>query len=558
MSKGILKNPTQSVGLYLLDRLHALGADHIFGIPGDYVLQFDKMIENHPIRLINTTRENTAGFMADAYARARGIGVACITYGVGINITNAVSQAMVESSPLVVISGSAGNAEFADAQLLHHTTQLSADGSRDLTQLEIFKKITVAQTVLDQADNAAQEIDRVLQACLLRKKPVYIELPRDQVNQPITLHRPNPQKVENGDKEALTEALAEVEHVLKHCSRPVIWAGHQVQRFGLTNQLLQFAEKYRIPIATSLSGKSTISESHPLFLGIYQGKLSQDEVSEYVEGADCLFNFGVVLNDVDTGLYTAALRQPHKVMALSEGIAVNHHHYRKISLSEFLHGLSQLDLNLRFKSEYPARLDRACAPFEAQDKSICSARVFACLESHLNAQHIIVSDFGDCLFGSADLAVDANAYFSNACFGTLGFAIPGAIGVQMAVPEKRAVCIVGDGAFQMTCTELSTAVRYGIDPIIVLLNNHGYATERPLLEGKFNDILNWKYSKIPQLLGGGEGVFVKTEKEFEKALNKALNQRGRFFLIEVDLKKNDRSPGLQRFCKIADSKKKHE
>ena len=83
------------IGLYLLDRLHDHGIEHIFGVPGDYVLKFDKLIEDHQIKLINTTRENTAGFMADAYARVRGLGCACITYGVGINIVNAVSQAFV-------------------------------------------------------------------------------------------------------------------------------------------------------------------------------------------------------------------------------------------------------------------------------------------------------------------------------------------------------------------------------------------------------------------------------------------------------------------------------
>lgn len=555
MSKMSHKASAPSIGLYLLDRLYALGVEHIFGVPGDYVLQFDKMIEEHPIQFVNTTRENTAGWMADAYARTRGLGVACITYGVGINITNAVAQAYVENSPLIVISGSPGNRECSQG-FLHHSLCASETESRDLTQLEIFKKITIAQALLDRTEQAQEEIDRVLTACLSKKKPVYIELPRDQVDKPISSHESTPPESYSCDHEALNEVLREVANVLKNCTRPVIWAGHLIQRFGLAKELLHFAERYRIPIATSLLGKSTINEYHPLFLGTYQGKLSRDELREYVEGADCLFNLGVILNDVDTGLFTAALKQPNKVMALAEGVSVNHHHYKKIFLPEFLQGLSSLDLNIRFKDDYPTQLDRPREPFEAKEKPISSARLFSCLENHLRAEHMIISDFGDCLFGSADLPVEANSYFSNACFGTLGFSVPGAIGLQMAAPERRVICLVGDGAFQMTCTELSTAVRYKVDPLIILLNNHGYATERPLLEGKFNDVLNWKYAKIPQLLGGGEGFFVKTEKEFEKALSRALSHRGHFSLIEVDLKKHDRSPGLERFCRLAESRQK--
>ena len=89
------------VGDYLLDRLYELGVGHIFGIPGDYVLKFNKQIEKHKIKFINTTRENTAGYMADAYARLKGIGAVCITYGVGINITNADRRGHMRSDHTV-------------------------------------------------------------------------------------------------------------------------------------------------------------------------------------------------------------------------------------------------------------------------------------------------------------------------------------------------------------------------------------------------------------------------------------------------------------------------
>lgn len=549
---------TLTLGDYLLDRLQSYGVEHIFGIPGDYILQFDKMIEDHPIHFINATRENTAGFMADAYARARGLGVACITYGVGINITNAVSQAYVESSPLVIISGAASSKEFSSSQRLHHLFNQPISGTRDSTQLEIFTKITVAQTVLDNPATAPDEIDRVLKECLYQKKPVYIELPRDQVVATIVpealIQKENSHV--GTDPEALIEVVDEVRMILKNCQRPVIWVGHELQRFGLAEAVLQFAEKYHIPVVTSLLGKSTISENHPLFIGLYQGRMSRVDVSDYVENSDCVFTLGVVLNDVDTGMFTINLGQHQRIFASTESVSINHHQYNNIHFTDFVNSLANLDLNIRFKDDYPANIDRGIPTFKASKEKITTPRVFESIQSQLTSEHMIVSDFGDCLFGSAELTVEQNSFFSNAYFATLGFGVPGAISIQMANPDRRVICVVGDGAFQMTCMELSTAVRYGADPVIILLNNHGYATERPLIEGDFNNIEDWSYSEIPRVLNGGVGIHVKTEAEFEKALKKSLSTRGEYFLIEVELGKTDYSPALQRFCKLVEQRRK--
>jgi methylmalonyl-CoA mutase cobalamin-binding subunit len=119
----------KTIGQYLLDRLNELGVEHIFGVPGDYVLKFDKLIEKSKIQFINATSEMTAGYMADAYARTRGLGAACITYGVGITIANALAQAYVESSPLVVISGTVGTNEDQSARF-HDQPKLRVCDSR--------------------------------------------------------------------------------------------------------------------------------------------------------------------------------------------------------------------------------------------------------------------------------------------------------------------------------------------------------------------------------------------------------------------------------------------
>lgn len=539
----------RTVGGYLLDRLQQNGVQHIFGIPGDYVLRFDKMIEGHAIQFINATRENTAGFMADAYARMRGLGVACITYGVGINITNAISQAYVESSPVVIISGAPGTNEFEQSHYLHHLINQSF--GRDLTQLEIFKQITVDQAVLTDANTAPFEIDRVLESCLLKKKPVYIELPRNIVEAPISIHHPPPPSELISDPEVLQEAVKEVAAILQASRSPVLWIGHEIERYGLSSALLKFAEKFHIPIVSTLLGKSAISEHHPLFVGVYQGDLSRPEVSRFVNSCDCILVFGTVQSDVDTGAFTAKLDHELRVIASASELIVRHHHYHDIAFPEFIQALSDLKGKTRYKTDYPANINRKQAVFSPErHKIITATRMFDCIQKHLKPEHIVVTDFGDCLMGSVDLTIEQDSFLACAYFGTLGFGVPGAIGAQFAAPKRRVIGIVGDGAFQMTCTELSTAVRYHLDPVIIVMNNHGYGTERPLLEGAYNDILNWNYTELTRVFGSGIGIRTTTEDQFEKALIQALERRGEFTLIEVELGKLDFSPTMQRFLKI--------
>lgn len=536
-----------SVGQYLLDELHARGVEHIFGIPGDYIIRFDKLIEEHKIQFINATRESTAGYMADAYARIRGLGVACTTYGVGVNIANALSQAYAESSPLIVISGAPSQQEFIKSNHLHHLVNKADLAFQDITQSEIFKPVTIDQAILTDPSRAVEEIDRVLKKCLFYKKPVYIEIARDVVDQPVLFTERNFSIHPQEDAAALEEALEEVAKLLKECKKPVIWAGHEIHRGNLQAPLLSFAEKYRIPIATSLLGKSLFDENHPLSLGVYQGVMSRPETTEYVESCDCIFILGLVVNDVDTGIFTAKLTQNKKIIATENSLKIKHHQFLHVPLNRFVNALAHLNLNIRFPGEYPHARDRFQGRFNpAENSTITIKKFIECLQSHLTKDHIIVTDVGDCMFASADLVLRENTYFANAYFASLGFGTPGAIGAQIAAPTKRVIGLVGDGGFQMTATELATAVRYHLDLIIIVLNNHGYGTERPILEGNYNDILDWNYTKIPEVFGGGKGIKVTTEQEFDDALKEALHKRGTFYLIEVNLDKYDFSPALMR------------
>jgi TPP-dependent 2-oxoacid decarboxylase len=183
-------------------------------------------------------------------------------------------------------------------------------------------------------------------------------------------------------------------------------------------------------------------------------------------------------------------------------------------------------------------------------KKITVKYVFEYLNSCLTDHMIVLADVGDALFAGADLIIRGNTKFlSPAYYASLGFAVPASIGAQLADRTLRALVIVGDGAFQMTGMELSTTIRYGLNPIVVVLNNGIYLTEQLMLEGAFNNLQPWNYSNIPQIIGGGRGFLIETEDQFNNAISEAFNFRNSFSILDVHLDRNDRSPALDRLTK---------
>ena len=186
-------------------------------------------------------------------------------------------------------------------------------------------------------------------------------------------------------------------------------------------------------------------------------------------------------------------------------------------------------------------------PWQAEPgAAVTVERLFQRLNAFLDSNTTVVADVGDALFGGIDLRVEHSDFVSPAYYLSLGFAVPGAVGVQLANPSCRPLVLVGDGAFQMTGMELTTIVRYGLNPIVIVLNNGGYGTERPMLDGPFNDIHVWHYAKLPDVLGAGRGFDVRTEEELDRALADAFANTDSFSIIDVRLARDDISPALRR------------
>jgi TPP-dependent 2-oxoacid decarboxylase len=530
-----------TIGSYLIQRLSEQGVRHIFGVPGDFVLSFNKQLEESPlVEFINTCDEQGAGFAADAYARLQGLGAVCVTYCVGgLKIANTTAQAYAEKSPVVVISGAPGISERIKNPLLHHKV-------RDFdTQFKVFQQLTVAATVLDNPETAFQEIDRVIDMALRYKQPVYIELPRDQVNLTGNPHYRRINHLETSDPNALQEALMEAIALINRAQQPVILAGVELHRFGLQEALVQLAEKTNIPVAATLLSKSVFSELHPGYLGIYAGAIGPESVRQYVESSDCLIMLGALLTDLDLGGFTAQLNPKYCIHATSEKTSIQYHTYEEIHLSDLIHGLIQANISPRpLEITPPAACPLSLPPALAQP--ITLQRLFERLNCFIDDHTVVVADPGDALFSGLDLLVHHRTEFlAPAYYASLGFAVPASLGVQLAQPDQRVLVLVGDGSFQMTGLELSTIARYQLNPIIVIINNQGYATERPMQDGEFNNILNWRYSQLPALLGNGLGFKVTNELELESALLASRNADC-FSLLDVQIAPTDVSLALKR------------
>ncbi|MEZ6061198.1 MAG: thiamine pyrophosphate-binding protein [Planctomycetaceae bacterium] len=534
----------QTIGSYLIERLQHYGVDDIFGIPGDFVLGFYGMLEESPIRVIGTTREDCAGYAADGYARVHGIGAVCITYCVGgLSLCNSIAGAYAEKSPVIVISGAPGMDERQSDPLLHHRV-------RDFnTQKDVFEKITVASACLDDALTAFREIDRCLEAAVRFKRPVYLELPRDRVRtEALFAHRPLVEK-RKSHPDALRESIEESREMIEAAKRPVILAGVEVHRFGLRQDVLKLAENHNIPMCATLLGKSVVSEKHPLYLGVYEGAMGRDDVRRYVEQSDCVILLGTFMTDINLGIFTAHLDPAKCIYATSEKLRIRHHHFHDVQLQDFVKKLAsakfsmQADKPPKNKREVPDRF----TPKAKQTMTI--RRLFERINLLLDGSMVVVADTGDSLFGASDLTISQHTEFLSAAYYTsMGFAIPASVGVQVANRRLRPIVLVGDGAFQMTCLELSTGLKLGFNPIVIVLNNKGYTTERFLQEGPFNNIPNWDYHRMPDLLGGGWGFEVHTEDDLEKALQAALANNDTFSLLNVHLDSHDVSPALQRLA----------
>jgi len=535
-----------TVGRYLVHRLEQAGLNHIFGVPGDYVLSFFDYLEESSIQVVCNCNELNAGYAADGYARLQGIGGVCVTYGAGgFSVFNAIVGAYAERVPVVVISGGPRTTMRSERFHLHHTLR-----NKNLQQ-ELFARITEAAVVLDRPQSAPGQIDAALAACLKSRRPVYIEIPLDMVAAPCPV--PGPWTVDTtltSEPDTLSEALEEAAAMVASARNPVILAGIEAQRLGQDADLLTLVQHTGFPFATTYLSKSMLPEQHGQFAGVYGAALGSEAAQQTVEEADALLCLGTLMTDMALGFGTARLDPNRMILANSDQVRIKHHTYARVSLGDFIRGL---------QAQLPqgAPQEQAFIPaYHGREAIIPSAlltnkRFYERLNEFLDHRSLVLAETGDSICAAAQLYLPKGCrYICQGYYMSIGYTLPAALGVKLAAPESRPVVLMGDGAFQMTAQELSTLVRHRLNPVIFLINNDGYTVERVMNDGPYNDLQPWQYRLLPQVFQGGWGVKVKTEADLEEALARAGRQTDEPAFIEVVLDRLDCCGALKKLTRI--------
>jgi indolepyruvate decarboxylase len=537
-----------TVGDYLLTRLKQIGVDHLFGVPGDFVLAFFNQVLNSDVQYIGMCNELNAAYAADGYARLKGIGAFATTYAVGdLSAVNGVAGAFAERVPVVAITGAPSTAHFRTRPLLHHTL-----GDYHIPR-RIYDHVTVASTHLSDGETAPPEIDRVLTACLAHQQPVYISLPVDVVRmrcappEPFVFPEPAP-----SDPAALREAVEETATMLDGASRPVIIGDVELVRYGLRAEFAHLLERTGLPYATMMLGKTVLDENHPQFIGLYHGDQSREYVRQRVETADCVLTLGALMTDFNTGGFTVRLNGAQTVSANVRTVMVRHHHYADVYLKDFILGLAG-----RLTRRDPAHLDvrrasegcrhRRTAEYAAEPgRPLTVRRLFDRASRFLCCDTVAIAEAGVALFSAAEtLMPEGTTFLGQMFYGSIGYTVGATLGACLAAPGRRVVLFVGDGAFQVTCQDLSTIIRNRLKPIIFLLNNDGYTIERVICDRPYNDVQPWKYHRLVDVFGTGLAFDVRTEGELEEALRQA-DAADSVVFIEVHTDRLDCFESLKR------------
>jgi TPP-dependent 2-oxoacid decarboxylase len=537
-----MSNASMTVGSFLFDYLYQQGVGHAFGIPGDFALPTFRWLAQSPIELITLTHEPSVGFAADGYARVKGLGVACVTYCVGgLNMLNAVACAYAEKSPLIVISGGPSPNDRVADPLLHHKVRTFD------TQRRIYEEVTCATTVLNDPATAAAEIMRVVNEVKQQCRPGYIEVPYDVVDMPITtpiLRNLIPLESDNDNLEA---AILDAVTFINAAKNPVMIADVELHRHGLTDLAVGIARKFNIPIAATLLSKSVISEQNPLYIGVYSGGFSDPVTQALIEESDCVLMLGAFLTDMFLGLNTAQLQRKNSILATTEKTCVGLRRYENIQFKDFLEKLLYSNVDKRPEFKNPIIQQTPLVLTEEQANSEISVEnFFRMLGDTMPDDATIVCDTGDSLLGAISLKTSGrNNFISDAYYLSMGFAVPASVGVSVAAPTSRVITIVGDGAFQMTGIELSTIAKEKMNPVVFIINNDGYGTQRHILDGKFNEIHPWDYTKMCELLRYGKAYRVTTHQELAHCLKTVFDDEG-MSLVEVVVPRGDCSRSLRR------------
>jgi TPP-dependent 2-oxoacid decarboxylase len=545
---------TMKLGDFLVAYLRKIGVRHVFGIPGDLALKlFFALGRQHNLEVLTLSHEPGVGFAADGYARATGkIGVICVTYGAGgHNMVNPVAGSFSERVPLLIFSGGPGEEERKLGTLIHHQ-------AREIeSQHRIYQEVTCASRVLTDPRTAAEGLHEVVRAVWAEQRPGYIEIHRDMVDQEIEVPEEliawdGHLRFPDSDMRRVEEAARETAAMFNASRKPMLIAGIEIHRYNASQALIELAERMGAPVLTSVLGKGAFPMDHPLHMGVHVGPISPAPIVARMDEADFVLNLGCLKTDMNFGNQPPHIVQSKSVWAADRRVDIKYHTYENAGVQDFVAALLRQDLR-RHQETITYSSNLSGGPEAAPNASpVKVADILRTVNDFLaaNAGYMVVAESGDMLFGGLDVRVPhQGTYLAQGFYASMGFAVPSALGAQIG-RNQRPIVLCGDGGFQMTGPEISHAPRFGLNPIIIVINNGGWAIFRPIADRRdLLEIPPWPYAQLARDWGG-VGFEANTAAELREALH-AAHQCKTFAIINVQVGRDDLSPVTVKYIKAA-------
>lgn len=485
---------------FLLNELAARGVRNVFGVAGDYSFSIcDAICLHSELRWISCASELGAAYMADGAARVGGLSALCTTFGVGeLSAINGTAGSFAERVPVVHLVGMPSQRTQVARSIVHHTL-----GDGDFQHwCEMAKHVSCAAAILTPA-TVRTLVPRLLDQALAESRPIYFGIAADDAITPVPPGVAAAPAVPSCDIEALDSAVEAILEKIESAQSACILVSALVVRLGLREAALRFVEASGFPFAAMWMDKSALDEAHPQYCGIYCGNLTNEPLREFVEGCDLVINLGALQSDLNLGAYTARLDRRRCVTIDQSQASVGAATFHQVHLADLLRALtSRVFHRPLIAPPKPIRCDPAS---HSGDDEISAADLFARLEGSFRADDLVFVETGTVSMGVMPLRMPAGAdCHAQALWGSIGWATPAAIGGAIASPQRRCLIITGEGALQLTASELGTAARYGVKPIVIVVNNDGYLTERLLCRNpdfEYNDVARWNYTQLPAALG---------------------------------------------------------
>jgi acetolactate synthase-1/2/3 large subunit len=543
-----LTTPTRLTGAEIIwATLVGEGVDTVFGYPGGTILPAYDALRKFPIRHVLVRHEQGAAHMADGYARASGkVGVAIATSGPGsTNLVTGIATAMLDSIPIVCITANVSS------------KLLGSDAFQEVDITGITLPVTKHNFLVNRVEDIAPTIRHAFQiARSSRPGPVLIDITKDaEINSALfDFEAAKPRPVRPHPMLRVVQSdLDKAAELIREAKRPIIFAGHGVMESGAMEQVRTLAERTEIPVALTLLGLGGFPASHPLNLGM-MGMHGEAWVNHAIQEADLLIACGMRFDDRVTGTLASYAQKAKKIHIEIDPAEIN----KNVKVDVALVG----DLRAVLEELLPrisGRDGSAWLKTIAASKGAVAVRDIKNLpdSGHLYAAHVM-HDLWRITEGNALVVTDVGQHqmweaqyyhherprtlITSGGLGTMGFALPAAIGAKMACPEKEVWVVVGDGGFQMTAAELSTIAQEKLKINIAIINNGYLGMVRQWQEFFYErnyeatPLVSPDFVKLADA-HGIEGRAVRARSEVDAAVEAARSAKGAYllnFLVEKE------------------------